>query len=180
MTAARLTSRRPGTLLVLGGTRSGKSRHARDLARRRGGGRVAFLATARTGEDADLDARIVRHRAERPAGWGTIEAAADLAGAIEGAPSDRLLLVDSLALWVATVLEATNDVDAAWRRLERAVRARVAGVVLVSDEVGLAPVPPSELGRRFVDALGATNERAAVLADEVWFVVAGLPIRLKP
>ena len=179
MTGAR-SAQRPAIVLVLGGTRSGKSRHARELARRLGGQRVAFVATARTGEDPDFDRRIARHRAERPADWETIEAAVDLAGAIGAAPSGRLLLVDSLALWIAALLDASGDLDAAWPRLERAVRSRAAGVVLVSDEVGLAPVAPTALGRRFVDALGATNQRAAALADEVHLVVAGLPVRVKP
>lgn len=179
MTEARRAGR-AGVVLVLGGTRSGKSRHARELARRLGGTRVAFVATARTGEDPDFDERIARHRAERPADWATIEAAGDLTGAIDAAPPDRLLLVDSLALWVAAVLDASGDLDGAWPRLERAVRSRTSGVVLVSDEVGLAPVAPTELGRRFVDALGVTNQRAAALANEVRLVVAGLPVRVKP
>jgi adenosylcobinamide kinase/adenosylcobinamide-phosphate guanylyltransferase len=168
-----------GVILVLGGTRSGKSRHALETARRLGGQRVMFLATARTG-DPEFDRRIARHRAERPAGWQTIEAAGDLAGAIQASPPGRVLLIDSLALWVANVLDDGGATDAAWPPLERALRSRSAGVVLVSDEVGLAPVALTELGRRFADALGSTNQLAAALADEVRLVVAGLPIILKP
>lgn len=175
----RRTDPPSGLVLVLGGTRSGKSRHAQGMAHRLGGERVTFVATARTG-DPELDRRIARHRAARPGGWQTSEAAGDLAGAIEAAPRDQLLLVDSLALWVAAVLDDDGTIDAAWPRLARALRSRTGGVVLVSDEVGLAPVALTELGRRFTDALGATNQRAAELADEVYLVVVGLPIRLKP
>jgi adenosyl cobinamide kinase/adenosyl cobinamide phosphate guanylyltransferase len=168
-----------GVILVLGGTASGKSRHAVQLARQLAAGDVTFVATARTG-DPELDRRIASHRGDRPATWETLEAADDLAGSIELAAPDRLLLVDSLALWVATMLEVGGPLDSAWLPVERAIGARASGVVLVSDEVGLSPVALTELGRRFVDALGWTNQRAAEIADEVCLVIAGLPVRLKP
>jgi len=167
-----------GVILVLGGTASGKSHHAIHLARDIGADGVTFVATARIG-DRELDDRIVRHRSDRPAAWETIEAADDLVGAIRSAAPDRLLVVDSLALWVATTLEG-GSVDAAWPSLERVVRARSSGVILVSDEVGLSPVALTEVGRLFVDALGWTNQRATAMADEVRLIVAGLPVRLKP
>jgi len=168
-----------GVVLVLGGTASGKSRHAVELASQRNAEDVIFVATARSG-DPDLDRRIIRHRADRPGTWETCEAADDLAGAIESAPPDRLVLVDSLALWVAATLEAGEVIESAWAPVERAIRVRDSGVLLVSDEVGLSPVALTELGRRFVDALGWTNQRAAEIAKEVWLVLAGVPVRLKP
>ena len=103
-----------------------------------------------------------------------------LAGSIRSVAADRLLVVDSLGLWVATTLGGGEPIHSAWLPVERAIRARAAGVVLVSDEVGLSPVALTDLGRRFVDALGWTNQRAAAIADEVRLVVAGLPVRLKP
>jgi adenosylcobinamide kinase/adenosylcobinamide-phosphate guanylyltransferase len=54
-----------------------------------------------------------------------------------------------------------------------------ADVVAVSDEVGLGVVPETRSGRLFRDTLGAVNQRLAGTADEVWFVVAGLPQRLR-
>ncbi|MGH2380770.1 MAG: bifunctional adenosylcobinamide kinase/adenosylcobinamide-phosphate guanylyltransferase [Candidatus Limnocylindria bacterium] len=171
----------PGSVvLVLGGTRSGKSREAQELAQARAGPLVAFIATARRGEDRDFDRRIERHRASRRADWQTIEGADDLVIAIQAVDPRRLLLIDSLALWVAAVLERGATIDATWPRLEHALRSRVAGVVLVSDEVGLGPIARTALGRRFVDALGEANQRAAAMADEVCFVTAGLAQRLKP
>jgi adenosylcobinamide kinase/adenosylcobinamide-phosphate guanylyltransferase len=170
----------PGSvILVLGGTASGKSRHAVDLAHQIGAHGVTFVATARTG-DPELDERIARHRDDRPATWETLEAAADLAGCIRSAAPDRLLLIDSVALWVATTLGDGEPIHSAWLPLERAIRAHPAGVVLVSDEVGLSPVALTDLGRRFVHALGWTNQRAAAIANEVRLVIAGLPVRLKP
>lgn len=168
-----------GVILVLGGTASGKSRHAVEIAGKLGDKGVTFVATARAG-DPELDLRITRHRGDRPALWETLEAADDLTRSIDEAAPERLLLIDSLALWVATSLDAGGPIDTAWLPVERAIRARASGVVLVSDEVGLSPVALTELGRRFVDALGWTNQRAANIADEVRLVIAGLPVRIKP
>ena len=168
-----------GITLVLGGMASGKSRHAVELACELGVDGVTFLATARIG-DPELDRRIARHRDDRPSSWETLEAADDLAGSIHSVAPDRLLLVDSLGLWVATALDGDRPIGAAWLPVERAIRTRTSGVILVSDEVGLSPVALTEMGRRFVDALGWTNQRTAGLADEVRLVIAGLPILLKP
>jgi adenosylcobinamide kinase/adenosylcobinamide-phosphate guanylyltransferase len=162
--------------LVLGGTRSGKSRYAVELARQRCGQRVCYLATARRG-DPELDARIAAHRRERPAAWPTREVATDLAAAIAGAPADTLLLIDSLTLWVAALLEANEDVSERWPAAAARLRRRQA--ILVSDEVGLGVVPDSPLGRHFRDELGWLNQQVAALADDVVLCVAGLPIQLR-
>ncbi len=165
-------------LLVLGGTRSGKSRYAEDAARRLGGDRVAYLATARPG-DPEMEARIAAHRRRRPAAWSTLEVGLDLAATVASAPAGHGLLVDSLSLWVATLLEAGEPVGARWAEAEAAIGERDAPVILVSDEVGLGLVPASALGRRFRDELGALNQEVAAFADEVVLVVAGLPLTLR-
>jgi adenosylcobinamide kinase / adenosylcobinamide-phosphate guanylyltransferase len=168
-----------GITLVLGGVASGKSRHAVELTGELGADGVTFLATARMG-DPEFDRRIARHRDGRPPSWETLEAADNLAGSIHSVAPNRFLLVDSLGLWVASSISGGEPIDTAWPRIERAIRTRTSGVVLVSDEVGLSPVALSEIGRRFVDALGWTNQRAAEIADEVRLVIAGLPVVLKP
>ena len=165
-------------LLVLGGTRSGKSRYAEDAALRLGGERVTYLATARTGEPG-LDARIAAHRLRRPPAWETVEAGLDLAAAVAAAPPGRTLLLDSLTLWVGSVLEAGEGAADRWASATLAIEERDAPVILVSDEVGLGLVPVSELGRRFRDELGTLNQAAAAFADEVVLVVAGLPLTLR-
>lgn len=165
-------------LLVLGGTRSGKSRHAEEVAHRLGGERVTYLATARTGERG-LDARIAAHRLRRPSGWSTVEVGPDLAAAVAAAPTGHVLLVDSLTLWVGTLLESDGDTAQRWVAAARAIGERDAPVVLVSDEVGLGLVPASEVGRRFRDELGTLNQAAAAFADEVVLVVAGIPLTLR-
>ena len=171
-------------VLVLGGSRSGKSAHAESLVAELDD--VVYLATS-LGDPADDEwtARIAGHRARRPAGWTTVETTA---------PSDLLrrgtVLVDSITTWVAALMDETGVWDetdtAASGRLARRCDALVdnwvmtpAHVVAVSDEVGLGVVPETRSGRLFRDTLGAVNQRLAATADEVWFVVAGLPQRLR-
>ena len=165
-------------LFVLGGTRSGKSRYAEDAARRLGGERVAYLATARPG-DPEMEVRIAAHRRRRPVAWTTLEVGLDLAAAVEAVPAGHALLVDSLALWVAALIEAGEAAADHWTAVATAMGERDAPVILVSDEVGLGLVPASALGRRFRDELGTLNQEVATFADEVVLVVAGLPLSLR-
>ncbi len=166
-------------LFVLGGVRSGKSGVALRRAETAAGDHVGFVATARLDDDEFAD-RIARHRAERPPGWLTVEAWDDPAGGVTAIPADRLVLLDSLALWVGSLVERGLSVEARWADLQAALQDRAAGWILVSDETGLAPVALTATGRRFVDALGWANQRAAQLADEAVLVVAGIPVPLKP
>jgi adenosylcobinamide kinase/adenosylcobinamide-phosphate guanylyltransferase len=170
-------------VLVLGGSRSGKSAHAESLVA--GRGEVVYLATsAPAPDDAEWSRRVAEHRARRPAGWTTLETTA---------PSELLrggtVLVDSVTTWVAALMDETGVWSAepgALDRLAGRVDALVnawamtpAHVVAVSDEVGLGVVPDTRAGRLFRDVLGEVNQRLAGTADEVWFVVAGLPQRLR-
>lgn len=163
--------------LVLGGARSGKSRHALEQAAQPGG-RVAFLATARA-RDGDMAARIARHRAERPAGWTTLEEPQDVAAACRrAAPAHDLVVVDCATVWVANLMERGDDaaVLAAVDDLAKLMRERLLSVIVVSNEVGAGVHPPTELGRRFRDLLGLVNQRLAAAADRVTLMVAGLPL----
>jgi adenosyl cobinamide kinase/adenosyl cobinamide phosphate guanylyltransferase len=154
--------------LVLGGTRSGKSEVAETLLAATGP--VTYVATGRV-TDPDMADRIAAHRERRPATWTTVEAGADLVAAVERA--DGPVLVDSLGTWVAAHPDLAPDVAA----LVAALRARAArapgATVLVSEEVGLGVHPPTEVGRRFADALGTLNRAVAEIADRVLLVVAG-------
>jgi adenosylcobinamide kinase / adenosylcobinamide-phosphate guanylyltransferase len=170
-------------VLVLGGSRSGKSAHAESLVADRPD--VVYLATSSAApEDTEWSRRVAAHRARRPAGWTTLETTA---------PSELLrsgtVLVDSVTTWVAALMDETGvwtDAPGSPGRLAGRVDALVnawamtpAHVVAVSDEVGLGVVPESRAGRLFRDTLGEVNQRLAGTADEVWFVVAGLPQRLR-
>lgn len=160
-------------VLVLGGTRSGKSEVAERAAARLGEP-VTYVAMADVPGDADLTARVERHRARRPPSWSTVERPADLPTLL--ASADGVVLVDSLGSWVASTADLRVDTDA----LVDALRARAAPTVLVSEEVGMSVHPPTEVGRAFVDEVGRLNRAVADVADEVWFVVAGRALRMPP
>jgi adenosyl cobinamide kinase/adenosyl cobinamide phosphate guanylyltransferase len=151
--------------LVLGGVRSGKSDAAERLVAA-AGGPVTYVATGMV-TDADMAARIEAHRARRPARWSTVEVAGDLAGALRRCAGTAL--VDSLGTWLAGVEDFAVDAD----DLCDALVTREGDTVLVSDEVGLSVHPPTEVGRRFQDALGSLNRRVADVADDAVLVVAG-------
>lgn len=122
--------------------------------------------------------RIAHHRARRPASWATVEVSTDLAG---GLPSDvGTVLVEDLTLLLSNHMEV--DIAQAEARTREEVDDLLtfeANVILVSNEVGMGLVPETVLGRQFRDALGRVNQHAAELCNEVYFVVAGLPLRLK-
>jgi len=167
---------------VLGGVRSGKSRFAQQLAERVE--RVAFIATAERRDDAEMAAKIERHRSERPAHWITIEEPLLLAQAIQQSGKDRdVVLIDCLTLFASNLLEACGE-DRAQQQLYidelcSALRTAPCSVILVSNEVGSGVVPAYELGRRFRDLVGEINQRVASVADMVLLMVAGLPLPLK-
>jgi adenosylcobinamide kinase / adenosylcobinamide-phosphate guanylyltransferase len=170
----------PPVTLVLGGARSGKSRHAEILiegAAAEGISGGIYCATATAG-DAEMAARIADHRARRGRFWRTVEAPLDLAAVI--AAADRPLLIDCLTLWLSNVMLAGRPVAAEAEALCAALRRGPVPVVLVANEVGLGLVPETPLGRSFRDAAGRLNQQVAALADRVVFVAAGLPLVLKP
>ena len=166
------------TWLVLGGARSGKSRHAQRLAEAVAGEHV-FVATAQA-FDGEMRDRIARHRDDRDSRWQTVEAPLALAEAISAADgADVVMLVDCLTLWVSNLLLGDHDIDAATDALVAAIDAASARIVFVSNEVGYGIVPDNALARRFRDVAGILNQRVAAVVERVDLVAAGLPLRLK-
>jgi adenosylcobinamide kinase/adenosylcobinamide-phosphate guanylyltransferase len=174
--------------LILGGARSGKSALARRLAGEHGGP-VLFVATAEAVDD-EMAARIERHRAERPAGWQTLEAPRKAGQSIRAhAGNFDVLVLDCLTVLAGNILgsrpepagpeEAEAALGAEIRELSEAYSSGAADWIVVSNEVGLGLVPPYPLGRAYRDALGRANQHLAALADTVLFMIAGLPLRLK-
>lgn len=169
---------KPDTTLVLGGARSGKSRHAEGLVTARPQPWI-YVATAQAWDD-EMRARIARHRDDRGPGWTTVEEPLDLPGVIRRhAVPGATLLVDCLTLWLSNLMGAERDVDAAGAELLAALDAAQGAVVLVSNEVGLGIVPDNALARAFRDHAGRLHQRVAAKADKVVFVVAGLPMTVK-
>jgi adenosylcobinamide kinase/adenosylcobinamide-phosphate guanylyltransferase len=176
------------TIFITGGTRSGKSRLAEDIARRFGTP-LAYLATGSAG-DAEMTARIARHQARRGPDWTTIEEQMRLPDALRRA-ADRFnaILVDCLTLWITNLLldyESTFPKDdvagmvlADVRSLVETLKQVNVPVIIVSNEVGMGIVPDNALARTFRDLAGEANELVAAAADEVYVMFSGLPLKLK-
>lgn len=163
-------------VLVIGGTRSGKSEIAEQVAVRLGEP-VTVVVPGLAGDD-EFRARVAVHRTRRPPTWTTVECADHLDDALTAATGT--VLVDSLGTWVAATADLTADLTVDPAPIINALRARRGSTVLVSEEVGLSVHPPSESGRHFVDVVGELNRAVADAADEVLFVVAGRVHRLEP
>ncbi len=167
------------SLLVLGGARSGKSAYAQSLAEGAAEERL-YLATAEAG-DAEMAARIARHRAERGAGWTTREEPLAMVEALSAETrAGRVVLVDCLTLWLANLMLAGRTVDAEIARLAEAIPALEGPAVIVSNEVGLGLVPDTRLGREFRESHGKANRAVAHACDAVVLMAAGLPSLIKP
>ena len=162
-------------VLVLGGARSGKSAFAEGLVREAGSERT-YIATGRAWDD-EMRERIERHREDRGADWTTVEEPDDLVGALER--SRGAVLVDCLTLWVTNLMMAEAEVERRSADFVEALPRLQRTVVLVSNEVGLGIVPMDAMSRAFRDHAGRLHQRIAAVADEVFFVTAGLPQRLK-
>ena len=180
---------------ILGGARSGKSSFAQNLATRLSvgsAGGVTYLATA-TAEDEEMELRIARHRDNRPAQWKTIEEPRHVAGALSGVNS-AVVIVDCLTLLVTNIMleQGADQQDGSpdLEKLEQVVMREIDDILvqchrmrgkalLISNEVGMAVVPPTPLGRTFRDIAGRVNQRVAGEAEEVFFLLAGLAQKLK-
>ncbi len=166
-----------GTLhLVLGGARSGKSRHAEQVVAA-SPGPLSYLATGQAFDD-EMRERVATHRARRDGRWHTVEVPLHLAAALDEA-GDRPVLVDCLTLWLTNLLLGEHEVGEAVGALMNALARRPAPTVLVASEVGMAIVPENALARRFRDEAGLLHQQVAAVADRVVLVVAGLPLVLK-
>ena len=176
-------SRVPRSDLILGGVRSGKSREAlRAAASMPRGSRGAFLATAQA-LDGDMEARIARHRAERPRGWATLEEPYDVVRAC-GSLAGRVdvVVLDCLTLWVSNLLirgDEDKSILAAADTLAEFLAERRFTIVIVSNEVGAGVHPATDVGLRFRDALGGVNQRIAAAVDRVTYMIAGIPMTVK-
>ncbi|MBI2187596.1 MAG: bifunctional adenosylcobinamide kinase/adenosylcobinamide-phosphate guanylyltransferase [Acidobacteria bacterium] len=171
--------------LVLGGARSGKSRHAQSLVE---GRQAIYIATAhRDPRDREMLARIARHRADRPASWITIEEPEAVPRVVRQAqPHDAPVVVECVTLWLSNLLhhEAQTPSRKQQEILLAEVRALVAAgecreLIVVSNDVSGGLHPLTKLGRRFQDLQGWANQILAEAAQEVVLVVAGIPLRIK-
>jgi adenosylcobinamide kinase/adenosylcobinamide-phosphate guanylyltransferase len=178
-------------IVVTGGARSGKSNSALALARRRGT-RRAFIATAEA-HDAEMRARIARHRADRSGDFETVEAPLKLAEALASTHDFDVVVVDCATLYLSNLMHSkthdqskddslATDLDLShhFDRLVSALIAHPGEVIVVTNEVGLGIVPLNALARSFRDHHGRLNQALAAAASELYFMVSGIGLRLKP
>jgi adenosylcobinamide kinase/adenosylcobinamide-phosphate guanylyltransferase len=174
------------TTLVIGGCRSGKSSHALHLADSMGNVRKFFLATCIPHDD-EMHQRVSRHQAERGADWIAVETPVFLSESIRDiGPKADVLLVDCLTLWVSNLMMALANPDAPTDLLTaqtglliESLRTAACPVILVSNEVGAGIVPDNALAREFRDSMGQVNQRIAACVDQVIWMVAGIPVKIK-
>lgn len=164
-------------ILITGGARSGKSRHAEARARAFPGQPV-YVATAEA-LDAEMTERITKHRARRGSEWIEREVPLELSQTLIETDGGGARLVDCLTLWLSNLLHAGNSWSQATAELANTLKHQRSPVVLVTNEVGLGIVPDNALARAYRDAAGTMNQTIAGVADEVELIVAGLPMKLK-
>jgi adenosylcobinamide kinase/adenosylcobinamide-phosphate guanylyltransferase len=166
-------------VLVIGGTRSGKSAYA--LSRARGlPGRRVYLATAQAG-DKEMTERIQKHRQERGPGWTTREEPVHLGRVVRELASEYdVVVIDCLTIWLSNLLCGPDGHGIEENDFVDSLGAPGPSIFfIVSNEVGLGIVPENELARKFRDLAGELNQRIAKIADEVLFITAGLPLKIK-
>ena len=179
-------------ILLIGGARSGKSHFAQELAPKLGEP-VLFVATAEAG-DEEMQRRIEAHRRSRPAEWSTLEVTTHIGSQIVQNIGDaRVVIVDCITLLVNNIMgqhgyQTDEQIDAS--HIESEVAGEIneliecinrvdASFILVTNEVGTGLVPVSSTGRLYRDVLGKANQILAEHADEVYLMVAGLPVPIK-
>lgn len=176
------------SILITGGARSGKSRRAQELASK-AGGQVLFVATAEAGDD-EMKRRIKAHRKARPKDWITIEVTTDIGREItKSIGQAKTVVIDCITLLINNImLKYDEKADAAI--VEKAVTAEIkelldcikhtqAGFIIVTNEVGLGIIPGDRVSRLYRDLLGKANHMLAEKVDEVYLMVAGLPVTVK-
>jgi adenosylcobinamide kinase/adenosylcobinamide-phosphate guanylyltransferase len=171
---------------LLGGARSGKSTFAQKLAGQLGK-KVVFIAT---GEplDEEMKTRIEEHKKNRPVSWRTLEAPRHVGRALAAAKANdaQVVIIDCITLLISNLLESEISAGEAEIRVAAEMNELIsftatmsAHCIIVSNEVGLGLVPDNMIGRIYRDLLGKANQVLAHHASEVYFLAAGLPLKIK-
>lgn len=173
-----MTSTTAGPVLVLGGARSGKSTFAEKIAIASGLG-MHYVATGRAW-DGEMQARIDEHRDRRGPDWQTHEEPLELAACLKAIDApDRVILIDCLTLWVTNLMMEDRNMAAEFQNLAAWLPQARARLVFVSNEVGLGIVPENRMARDFRDHAGRLHQLIAEKSAEVYFIAAGLPLKMK-
>jgi adenosylcobinamide kinase / adenosylcobinamide-phosphate guanylyltransferase len=173
----------PGRItLVTGGVKSGKSSYALKLGQEIGS-KHAFIATATAGDD-EMTRKIAAHKAERGGCWQTYEEPCDIASVLKKVAAEYdMVLIDCMTLWVSNLLTLQNfgddEIETAFSGFIEALKAAACTVIVVTNEVGLGIMPADRLSRRYQNLLGALNRRIARVADSVYVMISGIPVKIK-
>jgi adenosylcobinamide kinase/adenosylcobinamide-phosphate guanylyltransferase len=143
----------------------------------------AYIATAQA-FDEEMKDRIEKHRQQRGNDWHTVEEPFDIVGALNKLKEYPVILLDCLTLWISNLMLNNIDIQ---REIEQflntinssAFSFQPSALIIISNEVGMGIVPENELARRFRDNAGMFNQKVAENSDEVYFVVSGMPIKIK-
>ena len=169
------------TILVIGGCRSGKSRHALHLAEQIPGQKI-FIATCKP-QDKEMEQRVLHHRQQRSSAWETLEVPFFLPEAIhKNGTKGHVILVDCLTLWINNLIlddDQPDTIDNHIQILTQSIERAECPVILVSNEVGTGIVPENKLARLFRDIAGFANQKVAACVDRVIWMVAGIPVKIK-
>ena len=180
-------------ILIIGGARSGKSHFAQELALKLGGA-VLFVATAVVG-DEEMRQRIEEHQRARPTTWSTLEVTAHIGSQIRrNIGGAQVVIVDCVTLLVNNIFSQYTDqtgeqIDVPL--IEKGLIVEIdelvgcincinASFIIVTNEVGLGLVPANRMSRLYRDLLGRANQMLAQRADEIYLMVAGIPVLIKP
>ena len=169
----------PRLTLILGGARSGKSRHAERLIEASGLAPY-YIATAEALDD-DMHQRIANHQERRGPHWQTIEEPLALADVLREVNADgRAILVDCLTLWLTNLMVHDRAIEAEVDHLMESLEGLDSAIVMVSNEVGLGVMPTNKMARDFIDHAGVLHQKLADRADLVLSTTAGIAQQLKP
>jgi len=167
-------------IFILGGARSGKSTYALKEVSKFSGKKV-YIATAEA-LDEEMQQRIENHKRHRSDEWITYEEPLRIAEVIEEIEGKySVIVIDCLTLWLSNVMHGNLDIGYEIENLVDTLRAtrNASCIYIVSNEVGMGIVPENEMSRRFRDMAGLLNQKIAEVADEVYMVVAGMPMKIK-
>lgn len=171
-------------IFISGGARSGKSSYAQDLAAEITG-KVLFVATAEALDDEMKD-RIANHRRQRPAGWQTLECPSGIAAKLEDIHGRELVLIDCITLLVSNITGKSRSFKTADKKVMAEVKSITGAMdrasnhfIIVTNEVGLGIVPENAMAREYRDLLGKVNQELSRHATEVYFMISGIPLRIK-
>lgn len=169
--------------LIIGGCRSGKSAHALNLAETTGLTQKLFIATC-VAQDKEMQQRVERHQLERGPHWQTVEAPEAVTDTIaKHEHNTHLIVVDCLTLWMSNIMlshQTDDEIHRAIDALCQRIQNLTIPIILVSNEVGNGIVPENALARRYRDLVGRTNQKVAAACQQVMWMVAGIPVSIKP